>query len=86
MGFLQVMSRIGAALAPWVTKWLVAYYAFLPFLLLGTSALVASITLYWLPETRDSCTAEVLEKVVKATSLEPMEKGKMLDEENNAEA
>ena len=82
MGFLQVMSRIGAALAPWVTKWLIAYYAFLPFLLLGSSALVASITLYWLPETRDCGTAEVLESVKKARD-ELLETDEMFDAENN---
>lgn len=80
MGFLQVMSRIGAALAPWATKWLIAYYSFLPFLLLGTSALIASITLYWLPETRDSSTAEVFEKTKKS---ELIEADQMLDAERN---
>ena len=82
MGFLQVMSRIGAALAPWVTKWLIAYYAFLPFLLLGCCALLASLTLYWLPETRDSGTAEVFEANGKAKS-ELVEGDQMLDGENN---
>ena len=82
MGFLQVMSRIGAALAPWATKWLIAYYAFLPFLLLGCSALLASITLYWLPETRDSATAEVFETAGKSKS-ELVECDQILDGENN---
>ena len=82
MGFLQVMSRIGAALAPWVTKWLIVYYNFLPFLLLGTSALLASVTLYWLPETRDSSTAEVLENAKKPLSV-LVEGDEMLDNENN---
>lgn len=82
MGFLQVMSRIGAALAPWVTKWLIVYYGFLPFLILGSSALLASITLYWLPETRDSSTAEVLVRAKKQLSgLD--ENVQMLDGENN---
>eukprot|EP00795_Rhopilema_esculentum_P000805 gene805-10542_t len=71
MGYLQVMSRIGAALAPWVTKWLIGYaviygsHGFLPFLVLGSSSLVASISLLWLPETRDSATAETFEHFEK---------------------
>ena len=63
MGYMQVQSRIGAALAPWITKWLIAFHHFLPFLIMGGASFVASILLAWLPETRDAKTAETLDLV-----------------------
>ena len=68
MGYLQVMSRLGAALAPWVTKALISVKVWLPFLILGSSSFLASILLFWLPETRDQGTAETLEKEEKTAA------------------
>ena len=61
MGYLQITSRIGSALAPWVVKWLKIVHIILPFSLMGGSAIVCAILLLWLPETANKKTAETLE-------------------------
>ena len=60
MGYLQIACRIGAAFAPWVTKWLITIHAALPFSVMGGSALICAIFLYWLPETANIDTMETL--------------------------
>ena len=61
LGYLQVTSRVGAALSPWVVKWLKIVNIILPFSLMGGSAIICSILLLWLPETANKKTAETLE-------------------------
>ena len=51
MGYMQIKARIGAALAPWVSKWLHTFHASLPFLVIGGGAFFASFLAIWLPET-----------------------------------
>ena len=63
MGFLQINSCIGSALAPWVAKWLKVVHIVLPFSLMGGSTFVAALLLLWLPETADKATAEILENI-----------------------
>ena len=58
MGLMQISSRIGAAFAPWVAKWLKVVHIILPFSLMGGSALISAVTLFWLPETQGKHTAE----------------------------
>ena len=65
-------SRLGAALAPWVSKWLNVFHAVLPFSVMGGSSLIASILLLWLPETANKATAETLD--IDSTSDEDMQK------------
>ena len=60
MGYLQITSRIGSALAPWVAKWLIVVHAVLPFSLMGGFAVICAILLYWLPETAHMKTLETL--------------------------
>ena len=60
MGYLQIASRIGSALAPWVAKWLIVVHVVLPFSLMGGSAVICAIFLYWLPETANMETMETL--------------------------
>ena len=61
MGYLQIAARIGSALAPWVAKWLLAFSKVLPFALMGVSAFVCGVLLYFLPETANKRTAETIE-------------------------
>ena len=61
MGYLQIAARLGSALAPWVAKWLLGFSAILPFALMGASAFVCSVLLYFLPETANMKTAETIE-------------------------
>ena len=60
MGYLQIAARIGSALAPWVAKWLIVVHVVLPFSIMGGSAVVAAILMYWLPETAHMKTLETL--------------------------
>ena len=61
MGYLQIASRLGSALAPWVAKWLIGVHVVLPFSLMGGSAVVCAVLLYWLPETAHMETMETLQ-------------------------
>ena len=65
MGLLQITSRIGAALAPWVAKWLNVVHIILPFALMGGATLLSAFTLLYLPETKGKVTAETLEEEEK---------------------
>ena len=58
---MMINSRVGAALAPWITKWLIVFHPYLPFLIMGGASFIASILLVWLPETRDWKTSETLD-------------------------
>jgi len=60
MGYLQIAARIGSALAPWVAKWLIGVHVMLPFSLMGGSAVICAILLYWIPETAHMKTLETL--------------------------
>ena len=60
MGYLQIASRIGSALAPWVAKSLIVVHIVLPFSLMGGSAVICAILLYSLPETATIETMETL--------------------------
>ncbi len=51
MGYMQIKARIGAALAPWVSRWLHTFHASLPFLVMGGAALFTTFLAIWLPET-----------------------------------
>ena len=61
MGYLQVTSRIGSALAPWVAKWLQIFHVALPFSLMGGSSFIAGMLLLLLPETKNCKTADTLD-------------------------
>ena len=60
MGFLQIACRSGSGLAPWATKWLSVVDVVLPFSVMGSSAVIGSLLLYWLPETAHMETNEML--------------------------
>ena len=61
MGYLQIAARIGAALAPWVAKWLKVVHIILPYALMGGSAFLCGVLMLWLPETADKSTIETLD-------------------------
>ena len=67
---MQICSRVGAMLAPWVAKWLRKFHTVIPFALMGGMAIVASFFLRWLPETKDKQTAEVCEEEPQQKSEE----------------
>ncbi|XP_066928970.1 organic cation transporter-like protein [Clytia hemisphaerica] len=52
LGFCQVTSRIGAALAPWVVKGFRVLHQSSPFLVMSALAIVSAVTLLFLPETK----------------------------------
>lgn len=61
MGLLQVISRIGAATAPWIAQFLRIVDERLPFVLMGALTLFASLLCVRLDETKGKETAEVLQ-------------------------
>eukprot|EP00794_Sanderia_malayensis_P020161 gene20161-22136_t len=60
IGWLQVTSRIGSALSPWVTEWLKVFHIILPFSIMGGTCFLSAIFLLHLPETKEQPTAEVI--------------------------
>ena len=67
MGFLQITSRIGAASAPWVAKSLLKLHSNLPFYVMGGLALLSSLVMILLPETKGMDTLETSKDVKKFT-------------------
>ena len=63
MGLLQVISRIGAASAPWVAQFLRHADEKLPFILMGALTLIAALLCFKLDETKGKETAEVFENL-----------------------
>ena len=61
MGLLSVVSRLGAACAPWVAQWLGHVHHILPFSVMGGLTLLSALTLCWLKETRGKATKETLD-------------------------
>ena len=59
MGLLQVISRIGAASAPWVAQFLRHVDERLPFILMGGLTVIAGFLCIKLDETKGKETAEV---------------------------
>ena len=69
MGLLQVISRIGAASAPWVAQFLRHVDERLPFILMGGLTILAGFLCFKLNETNGKETAEVFSnmRVVEGT-------------------
>ena len=59
---MMVMSRIGAASSPWLTKALLPINPALPFALLGIVGLMSTLLFVWLPETKSLPTKETLDE------------------------
>ncbi len=64
MGYVQITSRIGSALAPWVAKWLGVFHVAVPFSVMGALSIVAALLLLWLPETRNRKTIETVQDLI----------------------
>ena len=62
MGLLQVISRVGAASAPWVAQFLRHVDERLPFILMGGLTIIAGLLCFKLDETKGKETAEVLDR------------------------
>ena len=58
MGLVSVVSRIGAATAPFVVQ-MIRINAVLPFAMMGVLTLLAAFLCWFLPETKNRPTAEV---------------------------
>ncbi|XP_066936713.1 solute carrier family 22 member 15-like [Clytia hemisphaerica] len=65
MGFVQITSRLGAMLSPWVVDGLGTVKVWAPFVLMGVLSVLVGVFLHFLPETKDKKTAEFLENDVK---------------------
>jgi len=61
MGLLTVVSRLGAASAPWVAQYLADVHEILPFTVMGGLAVIAAVVMFKLRETNGVPTAEILE-------------------------
>ena len=79
MGFLQITSRVGSALAPWIAKWLRVFHVTIPFSLMGVLSLLSSVLLLILSETKGR---ETLETVNQLFKLDRKENGDNLILEN----
>eukprot|EP00795_Rhopilema_esculentum_P001447 gene1447-15872_t len=65
MGFLQITSRVGSALAPWIAKWLRVFHVTIPFSLMGALSLLSSVLLLILSETKGRETLETVNQLFK---------------------
>ena len=61
MGFVQITSRLGGGFAPWIAKGLQKYNRRVPFIVMGLIAIVSSVLLCFLPETKSQSTAELID-------------------------
>ena len=80
MGFLQITSRVGSALAPWLAKWLQVFHVAIPFSLMGGLSLIGSSLLLTLSDTKGQATLETLNQLY---SIDRKMKKEMLVIENN---
>ena len=60
MGLMVVVSRLGAASAPWVAQYLMAVHEVLPFTVMGAMGVIAGILCFKLRETNGQPTSETL--------------------------
>lgn len=60
MGYLQLMSRIGAVMTPWIADGLLEENKMAPFILIGSLVVLCALLLRWLPETKSEKTNETL--------------------------
>ena len=58
MGLVQVISRIGAALAPFIVE-IDRIHPMLPFSIMGGMTFIAAFLCWFLPETKGKATLEV---------------------------
>ena len=65
MGYVQITSRLGAMLSPWVAEGLNKVTPVAPFVIMGVLSIIVAVLLHFLPETKDKKTAEFLENDVK---------------------
>ena len=66
MGFLQITSRVGSALAPWLAKWLGVVSVAVPFSLMGGLSLTGAALLITLSDTKDKATFETIDQLLDA--------------------
>ena len=64
MGFVQITSRIGSALAPWFAKWLGVFHVAIPFSLMGGLSLIGAALLLTLPDTKGRATFETIDQLL----------------------
>ena len=81
MGYVQITSRLGAMLSPWVAEGLDGFSWRMPFILMGALSIVVAFLLHFLPETRDMKTAEFLENDVKQEGKFGLTKRKKRDKQ-----
>lgn len=62
MGYVQITSRVGAMISPWVSDWLGIVHDRLPYAAMGALAVMAALFLYFLPETKGEATAETYQE------------------------
>ena len=81
MGFLQITSRVGSALAPWLAKWLTVFHVAIPFSLMGGLSLIGAALLLTLPDTKDKATFETIDQLLGVESRE--KKGSLILQNNS---
>ena len=58
VSFVDVMGRSGGVFAPWIAKGLKSFNKTVPFIVMGSSAVVGASFLVYLPETKEKITCE----------------------------
>lgn len=87
MGYVAVTSQVGSGLAPWIAKGLQKFDRKVPFLVMGTIAVIGSLLLSSLPETKGEKTCELLESSGDSKAAQVEETGLLvMAEENDATA
>lgn len=67
MGFVQVMSRLGAAAAPWVNKEFSKFHAGASYIFIGIASFITYFLLCFLPEMKGMPTTDAMEEEDRET-------------------
>lgn len=65
---VQITSRVGGGISPFIAKGLTKFGRGVPFAVMGVISIISSIAMCALPETKHAQTQEVLEPANNATS------------------
>ena len=61
MSVVGVASTVGSVSSPWVAQWLRTFYINMPFYLMAAVSFLGAAACFFLPETTDRPTKEVIE-------------------------
>jgi len=70
VGIFTIIAQCGAASAPWISLWIKKFYLPLPFIIFGTSLILAGLAAFCLPETLGKKIIDVIENEKNGKELE----------------